>query len=90
MAFSEDVKRVFHREEGHGNGSEICLLDRSLVVISGHKGLLSLSDAEIVVRLKTGRVSVTGERLSARRASPSEIYVEGRIDSLSFPREGGS
>jgi len=90
MAFSEDVKRVFHREEGGGGGSEICLIDRSLVVISGHKGLLSISDAEIVVRLRTGRVSVNGTGLSVRRAGPTEIYVEGRIDALVFPAEGES
>ena len=90
MAFSEDVKKVFHRTDGQVGGSEICLSDRSFVVISGHKGLLSLSDGEIVIRLKNGRVSIVGEGLSARRASPTEIYVEGRIDSISFPNEGVS
>ena len=84
MAFSEDVKKLFHREEGR-RGSEVCLIDRSLVVISGHKGLLSLSPEEIAVRLPSERLLITGEDLSARRASPTEIYVTGRIRSLSFP-----
>ena len=90
MAFPEDVKRVFHREEGRSGASEICLIDSSLVVISGHKGLLSLSEGEIVVRLKAGRIAVTGQGLAARRVSPTEIYLEGRVDTLSFLSEDRS
>ena len=86
MAFSEDVKKVFHiGSEGLG-GSEICVKG-NLVVISGHKGLLSLSEEEVSVRLHSGRVLLSGKGLAVKMASPSEIYVEGRIDSLLFPRE---
>ena len=90
MAYSEDIKKVFRRE-GEGLGrSEITLFDRSLVVISGHKGLLSLTETEIVVRLPSGLLGITGTGLFVRKASPTEIYVEGRISALSYPEEGDS
>ena len=87
MAYSEDVGKVFHRKREALGRSEILLYDRRLVVISGHKGLISLSGGEIVIRLPAGRLVVTGDGLFARKASPSEIYVEGRIDAVTFPGE---
>ena len=88
MAFHEDIKRVFRAEEKAGSGSEIYLLDRSKVVISGHRGLSFLSPERIVVRLRAGVLELMGESLAARQVSPTEIYVEGKILTLSFPGEG--
>ena len=87
MAFSEDVKKVFHIGSEGLDGSEICFRGNHLVVISGHKGLLSLSEEEVSIRLRSGRVLLSGKGLAVKMASPSEIYVKGRIDSLLFPRE---
>lgn len=89
MAYSEDIKRVFQGGAGLGGGSEIYLLDRSVVVLSGHKGLLSLSPEEVVVRLKEGVVVLSGEELRVQKISPTEVYLQGRVLSLSFPREEG-
>lgn len=57
-------------------------------MISGHKGLAFLSPSEITVRLADGRVTLLGESLRVLKASPSEIYIGGRIRSVLYPAEG--
>ena len=85
MAFSEDIKKVFHKGSEEISGAEISLLGRSLVVISGHKGLSSLCENEVVVRLKGGRVRVVGENLRVEKVSPAEVYLCGKIAGVEFP-----
>ena len=87
MAYSEDRRKIF-REEGELVGrSEIALFGRSQAVISGHTGVSSLDEGEIVVRLATGTVRLLGTGLNVQRVSPSEIYVEGRISRVEYPPE---
>ena len=71
-------------------GAEICLRGKRFLVVAGHKGLLSLSQTEVVIRLVKGRVIVLGEGLKVQKMSPSEIYLEGKISSLTLPEEEGA
>ncbi|HAE89317.1 MAG TPA: hypothetical protein DCG79_05605 [Clostridiales bacterium] len=79
MAFCEDVKRIF----GEDFGAEV-LLGFSGAVVSGHKGLSLISDEEVVVRLKKGGVRIAGECLCVKKASPTEIFVAGRVRAVEF------
>lgn len=89
MAFFEDVSRVFASSDGLDVRSEISLLGRSCAVVSGHKGLCSISPAEVVVRLSKGQVRIAGSDLKVQKASSCEIFVSGDISSVSFPSAEG-
>ena len=80
MAFCEDVKRIF----GEDFGYEVSLFGFSGAVVSGHKGLSSISAEEVVVRLKKGGVRIAGECLCVKKASPTEVYVTGRVRAVEF------
>ena len=92
MAYAEDIKEwIRENSEKHG-GSEISLLGKSFAVISGHKGLSSLSSEEVVVRLRKGSVRLLGEEIGVEKASPCEIYLRGAFRSVEFlsdREEGG-
>lgn len=85
MAFFEDITRVFGSLGGLDVRSEISLIGRSCAVISGHKGLCSITSDEVVVRLGKGQVRIAGSDLKVQKASSSEIFVFGGISSVSFP-----
>lgn len=85
MIYSDDINRVFHREEGLSHPSEINLYGRSLAVIAGHKGLALVTPEEVVVRLGKGRVRFSGTGLKVEKASPFEIFLRGEISSVEFP-----
>lgn len=87
MIYAEDVKKIFKQKTELFGGAEISVFDSEALVVSGHKGLLSLSSEEVVVRLKTGCLRVLGGGLSVLKASPSEIYLSGAIRALEFPEE---
>ena len=88
MAFSEDAKRVFKGKGELIGSSEVSVYGLSRVVVAGHKGLRSVGPEEIVVRLREGNLRVTGDGLRVDKASPSEIFLEGRISALVFPERG--
>ena len=82
MVYSEDLSRIFG---GVGESlaiGEITLFGTSALVVSGHKGLSSLSSAEIVVRRKGGNLRITGESLRLVKAGPAEIYIAGEIRAV--------
>lgn len=86
MVYSEDVREIFRRGMDDLGGREILLLPAGAVV-SGHKGLASLSSQEIGVRLREGIALFSGEGLRLEKASPSEIFISGRIRSVILPEK---
>ena len=85
MVFFEDADQVFSATKEWAGGWEISLLGGERTVISGHKGLSSFSSQEVIVRLKRGRAVIRGEELRIAKASPSEIFLYGKILSIEFP-----
>ena len=82
MVYSEDVKRIFRERGEELVGCEVSLLGNTALVISGHRGLCSLSPEEIVVRRKRYTLRVTGSDLRLEKASPAELYVSGVIRAI--------
>ena len=80
MAYMDDIKRIFGSERV--GDCEVLLTGSSALVISGHKGLSSLSDEEIVVRRKKGCIRVVGRALRLLQGSPAELYIAGDIRSV--------
>ncbi len=66
------------------DGCEVALYGNSALVVSGHKGLRSLSSEQVVVRVKKGALVIAGSDLAVVKAGPEEIYVSGVIRSLTF------
>ena len=87
MAYSEDLKRIFGEREGGFASCELSLYGTSALVVAGHKGLSFLSSEEIVVRRKRGSIRIKGEGLALKKASPSEIYIAGKIVAVEYVGE---
>ena len=87
MAYLEDIKRIFGSERA--GECEVLLSGRSVLVISGHKGLSSLSDEEIVVRTKKASLRISGADLRLVQASPAEVYIAGKIRSVEYVEPTG-
>ena len=82
MAYSEDIKRIFQKGDGLFSGSEITFFTGGATVVSGHKGICSLSSEQVVVRVKNGLLKVVGQGLTLQKASPLEAYISGRITAV--------
>ena len=85
MIYAEDLKRIFGENADRLVGSEITIYGSSALVITGHKGLSSLTPEEIVVRRKNGNITVCGQGLRLLKAGPEELYIAGEIRSVSYP-----
>ena len=87
MAYLEDIKRIFGSEKK--GECEVLLSGTSALVISGHRGLSSLSEGEIVVRRKRGSLRVAGRALRLLQASPAELYIAGEIRAVEYVDPSG-
>jgi len=85
MVYVEDIKRIFGEKAEKIGACEVALFGTSALVVSGHKGISAVSPTEIVVRLKQGLVRVIGDALRLVKASPSELYVSGKIRAVEYP-----
>ena len=54
------------------------------VLIEGHKGLISLSQEEVKIKLKQGAVTVFGSELSICYISKSELCLTGKVTGVSY------
>ena len=79
MAYLCDLRSRFFSPDSFPAPYEITVYGGAFALISGQKGLLIISDREIVARVKKGKVRVFGEKLKVNCASREEIYVSGEI-----------
>ena len=79
MAYLSDLRSQFRSSDSFPSPYEITVYGGSFALVSGQKGLLVISDSEIVARVKKGKVRVYGENLKVDCASREEIYVSGKI-----------
>ena len=82
MAFIEDIRLRFGDPNALSSRYEITLIGDSFAWISGQKGLRTISQEEIVARVKRGTVRVYGEKLVVRSVSRDEICVSGLIKGV--------
>lgn len=67
-------------------GYKITLLSGKEIVVEGHKGLSSCSEQEIVVRVRGGKVAITGSDLLIDEINHEELFIRGIIDSIGVLR----
>ncbi|TCT27018.1 sporulation protein YqfC [Melghiribacillus thermohalophilus] len=71
----EDVMHEFPR---------ITTIGQIHAYIENHRGLVTFSDHEILLKMTGGYVKVTGEKFVLKMMLPEEILVEGHIHSVQF------
>lgn len=84
MAFFEDIKRHAPQFGDISICEQIQFVNRSLLIIGGHKGVLMFLDNEIKIRLKDCSLHVTGSQLNIIYLSKSDLYVGGNISGMQF------
>lgn len=51
--------------------------------VQGHRGIISYGTEKVVLRLKAGRLEITGENLTIKQLTGDDIALTGKIISVS-------
>ncbi|WP_409289350.1 sporulation protein YqfC [Peribacillus sp. SCS-37] len=62
----------------------ITMIGQLHIYIENHRGLLTFTDTELRLMLKSGQLLIKGTSFSIRAILPEEILLEGKIDQVSF------
>lgn len=54
------------------------------LLVENHRGVLSYGDAQIIVRLPRGKLSVSGSTLSLLVMTSEQLLIGGRIQTLEW------
>lgn len=54
------------------------------LLVENHRGVLSYGDAQIIVRLPRGKLSVSGSALSLLVMTSEQLLIGGRIQTLEW------
>jgi sporulation protein YqfC len=87
--FQRKVKRQFS-EAMELPGDVVLDLPKIIIVgdiqlfIENHRGIIEYTPEVVRVSVGEGEVAVSGENLMLRNILPDELWVEGKIRSLSF------
>lgn len=60
-------------------GYRVTLFAGRAVVVEGHKGLTSVGEAEVVLRISRAKLRITGRNLSISEMNGDEAYITGKI-----------
>lgn len=62
----------------------LTMLSRSKLVVCGVKGVSKVDATELVFRLHSGTLKVSGEELKIKEIGGGEVYVFGNIKGVQF------
>ena len=82
MAYLSDLLSRFGSSDALSARYEVSVYGGNFALISGQKGLSSISEEEVVARVKGGKIRIFGENLKVRCASREEVYVSGKIQGV--------
>lgn len=57
---------------------------KSRVRIENHKGIIMYTSAKIIVKSSLGTISLTGEDMQITSIVTEEMYIDGKIDNISY------
>lgn len=77
--FIEEITKKLRLDNPELTKLKTVVLDKSAILVEGHKGLLFFSKEEIKMRIPNGTVTVAGENLSLREVSKTEAMISGKI-----------
>ena len=55
----------------------------------GVKGLTKFTPEQIILQSQKGEVCVSGKSLTVKKYADGDLYIDGKIYTLSFSKEGG-
>lgn len=84
MNFIAEMYEKLHKADDESYLYAIQIFENSGVLIEGHKGMVSLSDKEIKIRLTRGAVTVSGEKLCITYVSKTELCISGDIAGVAY------
>lgn len=65
---------------------KITLIAGKELLIEGHKGILSYSENEIIIRVRHGKIELLGEKLFIKEINEDEVLVTGCVVSVRVNR----
>lgn len=65
---------------------KISIIGDIQVYIENHRGIIEYKTELVRISTTLGEISIAGEELVLRNIGTEEIYVDGRIKSVSFSR----
>lgn len=80
--FFDEIKNKVSFKEDVLNDYNIVNISGKIVYIEGHKGLLILSEKNVVCKLKRGQIEVCGSGLYLAELSENTILIQGKIERV--------
>ena len=65
-------------------GAKVTVPAGKRLLVENHRGVLSYGDAQIIVRLPRGKLSVSGSALSLLVMTSEQLLIGGRIQTLEW------
>lgn len=63
---------------------KITLVGNMQLFIENHRGIIEYTPDRVRISVGDGEVALTGEDLTLRNILPDELFIEGKIRTLSF------
>ena len=80
--FFDELKSEFSLKEDAFADFSIVDIAGRFVYLEGHKGLLSLAEERVCVKVKKGEVSFFGKDLSLAKLTSNSIAIKGKIEKV--------
>lgn len=81
MSYDNETRQKLKDKISRLGESYTISISKDYAVVEGHKGVLYFGGDKIVLRLKTGIVTLEGENLAIAGSQKNEIVISGRVIS---------
>ena len=80
--FFDELKSEFAIKEDVFAEFSIIDIAGKLLYLEGHKGLLSLGEERVCIKMKKGEIVIIGRGLSLAKLSQNTIAIKGKIEKV--------
>lgn len=80
------IQRLSMQDEALPGQTVVEVLEDQRVLIEHHRGIIQYTREEIQIRVKFGRICVSGQGLSLCRMTSDQLVITGEIHSLTLLR----
>lgn len=84
MNFISEMYEKLHKVDAENYKFSVQVFENGAVFIEGHKGLISLSQEEIKVKLYKNAVTIMGSDMTICYISKTELCITGNILGVSY------
>lgn len=68
-------------------GYKVTIKADKQLLIEGHKGVSSYTLQEVIIRVKGGKLKISGDELNIAEINEEELFLEGKFNSLEVLRK---